>query len=141
MNHLTAKCLSKGTEKLAADLNLAPGKYSIDETITVRIQGTVTKSADETYTPTISIPHKMVLALFVEKMGAVSPNVQGMLLEAMTEALKAGEKAEGAVADRIRDIEAAEEKVTALLGKLPEATRNGKTVCKITVEEIVLQTT
>jgi len=140
MNTLTAKCLSKGTEKLAKELELAPGKYTVDEVVSVRISGTVTKSADEMYTPTVSLPHKMVLALFVEKMGAVSPNVQSMLLSAMQEALAAGEKAEGTVAECVKNLESAEAQVTALLGKLPEAKRAGKTVVKVTVEEIVLQT-
>lgn len=139
MDHLTAKAISKGTEKLAADLTLAPGKYSIDTTLTLHVTGTVTRSADEEYVPTVSIPHKVALALFVEKMGAVSPNVQAMLLEAMSEALKVGEKAEGAVAERIRDLEAAEAKVTSLLDALPKAKRSGKTVCKVSVEEVVLQ--
>jgi hypothetical protein len=139
MEAILAKAISKGTEKIAEALKLTPGKHEIDETITLHVAGIITKSPDEDYIPTIAIPHKTVLALFVEKMGAVSSNVQEMLRVAMTEALSLGEDAEEKVSEKIKNLDNAAAQVTALLGTLPKKTRSGKTVCKITVEEVVLQ--
>lgn len=140
MDKILAKAISKACEKVADGLSLAQGKHTVDQVVTLHVHGTVSKAADSMATPTVSLPHKAVLGFFLEKLGAVSVNVEALLVEAMQEALKAGEKAEAAVSARIKDIEAAEARVVAALGELPKQPRKGAVTVRCEVEEVALQT-
>ena len=137
MDPVIAKAIEKGI-KVKGDL--AVGVYEIDTTVTLRVVGKITKGADEPYTPTVDIPLKAALALLLEKSGISRELSSRLLVEAMVEALKVGEKAEGEVSERCKDIDAAMARVEAIVGKLPKKTRTGKTVCKVTVEEVVKET-
>ena len=68
MDNLIAVVLSAVAGKAAGPL--APGQYNVDETLTVRVSGTVVKGEDESYTPTVAIPFKAVVALLLARMGA-----------------------------------------------------------------------
>lgn len=136
METLIAKALEKGAAKLAKRFAPAVGKHEVNEIVCVRVHGTVTKHKDEEYTPTADIPLKAALALVLEKSGVTRDAAANLLVEAMTEALEAGEKAESAVQERLNDIDEAMERVQSAAAKLPEKTRKGKTICKIELEEV-----
>lgn len=121
-------------KSLAKDLpSLPPGKYDVDEVVTVHVIGTVSKAKDVEYTPTVAIPLKTALALLLEKAGVVGPHANRMLVAAMTEALAADVDANEALKARMKDVDVAMEAVAASLGKLPKEKRAGATTVKCEV--------
>ena len=76
-------------------LDLLPGRHYFDETITVRITGTVEKQGDQLVAPTSTLPLIPILALFWEKAGIARDHALRMLKDAITEAM--AEKANPAV--------------------------------------------
>ena len=73
------------------DLDLATGRHYFDETVTVRVIGSVEKQGDQLVAPTTSIPLVATLALFWEKAGIARDHALRMLKEAITEAMVEGE--------------------------------------------------
>lgn len=94
--------------------------------VVVDLDGIAKKGADEDYVPTIKTPLKAVLALVFQRMGIQQPLMREMFIDAMTEALRDGEKAEGYVAAFTKNYETWEEEVTSTLAALPKAMREGK---------------
>ena len=150
MQDLSIVALANALDKLSKPLkpNLTPGTHKVDETITVRITGTITKGEDVEYTPTAEIPILPVLAILIEKSGAVGMNLANMIQEAMTEALLYGKDRENdegerlpnqtsrqAIEARLKDLTATMERVRRVTGELPLKTKSGGTRCKVTIEE------
>lgn len=107
---------------------ILPGSYNIDETITLRVAGTVDKGEDEAYTPTISVPVKALAATLLPRLGATREAAIATLVEAITEALNSGKKADETLRDRMKDADAAFDMVNQrVLATLPPSTRTGKT--------------
>jgi hypothetical protein len=96
---LTALALSRAVNKKADDLareGVVAGTYDID--MTVRLVGSVVVAEDTDKKPTVSIPLKEVLALFVARSGCTREASVKLLRECMTDALLHGVTGEGAVA-------------------------------------------
>jgi len=136
MDAILAKAIEKAAGPLCKGLNLVEGSYAVDETVTIHVSGVIKKGADETYVPTVDIPLKAALALVLEKAGVTRDAAAKMLVEAMTEALSLGAKGGGAVKERLNDIDVAMGRVAEAVAKLPEKTRSGKTMCKVTLEVV-----
>jgi xanthine/CO dehydrogenase XdhC/CoxF family maturation factor len=115
---------------------LPPGVHHVDTTITFKVTGTVKKNEDEPYTPTAEIPLLPTMALLLEKAGIVGDAAINMLATAMKEALILNEKPEDAIKSKLKDYYAAEKKVLAMIGDLPEKKRSGKTIYAVSVEEV-----
>ncbi len=125
----------------AAKPRLAQGsEETIDETVTLRVRGTVSKGKDTDYTPTVDIPIKLALALVLEKAGygrqGQRENAIALLTEAMSEALQQGDEPSEAIAERIKDIDKAMGLVQSSLSDLPLKTRNGAVKVNVTVDEV-----
>jgi hypothetical protein len=116
--------------------DLLPGEYHVDEVITVRIVGSVNKSPDEVYTPTVDIPVKGVLAALLERAGITREASQQMLLDAINDALRHGTKADAKIKDRLNDIDEAMERVQRLTTSLVKKTRKGKTFADAEVQVV-----
>jgi len=108
------------------------GEHSVHAEVTLAIDGSVTVSEDEIYTPTTSIPLKLALALTIRYAGITGPLAMNALVRAMTEALtidaltgKAKKTAEAAISE-LADLDAAEARVLAGLAELPKKSRMGK---------------
>jgi hypothetical protein len=130
----TLAALNKAIEtELKTRDALNTGKYDVAESVSFNVAGTVTKSADEEYTPTIKIAHKVAMALLVRHCGCTGPAALKALETAMTEAVNVNVESEEYIA-AMADLELAEEKVQTMLGKLPKATRTGKTTIKVKVD-------
>lgn len=130
-----AIALAKSLAKQTADVKLAPGVYPVDEVLAVRVRGSVKKSPDTTYTPTADIPLLPTLALLLERAGFTRDNSKTVLVDCMTEALKAGDGNGGTVlAERLRDVEAAMASVREVTGALPKKTRAGATTVQVELE-------
>jgi len=126
MDHTTTLALAKLITELAKDSRnkVQPGSYTMDETVTLRVVGTLSVLSDTEYTPTTSIPWKTALALFVRYAGITREAALEALVKAMTEAIKSGDGAEDVLAAMV-DLEAAETQVQASLDKLPLEPRKG----------------
>jgi len=116
---------------------LPTGTARFDETITLRIVGSVEKCEDEQYVPTISVPVKALAATLLPRLGATRDAAIATLVAAITEALQADRKADATLRDRMKDADAAFQMVNdRLLATLPKQTRTGKTFVDATVEPV-----
>jgi hypothetical protein len=123
------------TKALKADRDaVAAGSYAVD--VTVRVRGTVDVAADTAKTPTVSIPVKEVLALFIARSGATREASLKLLRECLTDALSKGVEGAGAV-DAAADIDAAfKAEVAALTASLPKTPVKGAVKAKLAVEVV-----
>lgn len=136
-DNLAQLAIAKICEKDLKGFKAPQGKNDIDVTITLRVKASITKGADVDYTPTVDIPLKATLALVLEKAGFSREYAAKLLTEAMTEALEAGEKGNEAVESRLKDIDLAMDRVSAITAALPKKTRSGPTTVKGSVVEVV----
>lgn len=137
MDMLTLLVIKKWAEtELKKAAKPAVGLQTVADTVTLKVTGSVKKGADYERTPTVSIPHKLAMALFLEKSGITREVAAAMLVDAMTEALNLNEKGEEFVEAKLRDVDAAEARVAAMLGQLPKVVVNGKTDVTANVTEL-----
>ena len=117
-------------------LELESGVHNYDDTITIRITGSVQKMDDQFVAPTTSLPTILTLALFWQKCGVTRDHALNMLREAITEALTSGKDKDTEIAARVKDVEKAVESIKRdLIAKLPKQKRAGRVVTKnLTVE-------
>ena len=117
-------------------LELESGVHNYDDTITIRITGSVQKMDDQFVTPTTSLPTILTLALFWQKCGVTRDHALNMLKEAITEALTSGKDKDTEIAARVKDVEKAVDSIKRdLIAKLPKQKRAGRVVTKnLTVE-------
>lgn len=64
-----AIALAKSFAKATGDVTLEPGLYNVDEVISFHVIGTVKRSPDTEYSPSVEIPLVDVLALALERAG------------------------------------------------------------------------
>ena len=117
-------------------LELESGVHNYDDTITIRITGSVQKMDDQFVAPTTSLPTILTLALFWQKCGVTRDHALNMLKEAITEAMTNGKDKDTEIAARVKDVEKAVESIKRdLIAKLPKQKRAGRVVTKnLTVE-------
>jgi hypothetical protein len=117
-------------------LELEPGVHDFDDTITIRITGSVQKMDDQFVAPTTSLPTILTLALFWQKCGVTRDHALNMLKEALTEAMTNGKDKDTEIAARVKDVEKAVESIKRdLIAKLPKQKRAGRVITKnLTVE-------
>ncbi len=137
MNKILTAALSNALAKTAkSDRDSLPvGRHALDETVTLRVTGSVLVSEDTEYTPTASIPLKAALALFVRYSGVTGQAAMDALTRAMTEALETGTNA----AQNMREmaiLDAAEATVRAGLTDLPKAPRKGPVTVQVAVSQV-----
>lgn len=113
------------------DLDLTPGRHFFDETVIVRVVGTVERQPGQLVAPTASIPLVPTLALFWEKSGIARDYALKMLREAITEAMKDGADKGEHIQARLKDVETAIKAVKDdLIAKLPKQKRAGRVITK-----------
>lgn len=123
-----------------ASLDLEPGRHFFDETVTVRVRGSVEKHVDQSVAPTVSIPLILTLALFWEKAGISRDHALRMLREAITEAMQNGKAKEERIEARMNDVQTAVDAVKKdLLSQLPKQKRSGRVVTKDLRVEVITQ--
>lgn len=142
--HLMA--LVKAVAKKAADAardQLTVGRHEVD--LTVRLVGHLQVFEDTEKTPTVSIPMKETLALFVKYSGITGPHAMNVLRRAMTEALAANDetdgeqntKGTGALADALPFIdEVMATVVEPMLASLPKTPVKGQCRAYLDVAEV-----
>jgi hypothetical protein len=123
-----------------ADLNLDVGRHFIDETVVVRISGTVERHEDQLILPTISIPLIPTIAFFWEGLGVENDAAISVLRDAIAEAIKARISESPSIKSKMDDVAEAVAPVRReLIGELPKMRRAGKTDVsdlQVTVNEL-----
>jgi len=105
---------------------LAPGTYSVDEVMMVRVSGTVEKRRDQFVASTVSIPLVSTLALVLEKSGVCRQHVVRIIREAILEAINNGKNKDEQIESRMNDVQQAIEVVrNELISALPRQKRSG----------------
>lgn len=128
MNSILLAALNSVVGKLTkAGGPVAPGLYNVDETVTIRVAGTVEKLDDEVYTPTVDIPLKRAMALLLHRAGIQREAAKAALVAAMSEALTTGKGSDDAIDEYIADVDAAMAHVVSVTAALPPKVRTGKT--------------
>ncbi len=116
----------------AARGKLKPGTYKIDAG--VRLKGAITIEEDYQVTPTVSIPLKATLALFIRHAGIGAERAMKALAAAAEEAMEKKEEAILAEAPEVaKTLAAVQERI---LAKLPKAKRKGKVLAELVVEDV-----
>ena len=135
LNDLVLTVLGKLASKAS---ELAPGTYKVDQTVTIRVTGTVTKGQPVTYTPTNAVPLKATLAFMLARMGFQREAAADLLAAAMTDAINAGEGGNEAVSGLMEDVDRCMERVEAITAALPPKTRKGATTVKEALVQLIV---
>ena len=118
-----SKIVPAAAEKAARDA-LTPGKFDVD--FTVHVKGPVVIRQDTEKTPTVSIPLKEVLGLFIQRSGALRDANIALLRDCISDALAAKGGDGGAKGALIGEFDEAFGKVVAdFLSTLPKTPVKG----------------
>lgn len=129
--------LVKESAQKTARAALDVGTHDVD--ITLRVVGTIDVASDTTRVPTVSIPLKEVLALFIARAGGTREGSIALLRGCMADALALGPEGVGAIADVV-DIDAVYvEQVQAITASLPRTPVRGAVRADLRVEVIRAQ--
>lgn len=144
MNNVTQIALTKAVNDKAAKIarsGLSVGRHEVD--FTVRVSGTLNVSEDTDKVPTVSIPMKETLALFIRYSGITGPHAMALLKRAMTDALAANEDGEqssqgvGAIAEALPIIEETMRTIIEpMLADLPRTPVKGMVKASLQVTEV-----
>ena len=123
-----------------ADLDLDVGRHFIDETVVVRISGTVERHEDQWILPTVSIPLIPTIAYFWERLRVDKDAAMGVVRDAIAEAMKARINESPSIKSKMDDVAEAVAAVKRdLIGELPKMRRAGRTDVgdlQVTVNEL-----
>ena len=137
MNTIVAAALANSLRKLAEKNRdeLPIGRHTVNEMVTLKVQGTVNVSEDTEATPTASIPIKTALALFMRYSGVTGPMAMDLLVRAMSDALAMGKDTAENLAEVV-DLDRAMATVTAKLAELPKVSKKGPVNVKVSVVDM-----
>ncbi len=123
-----------------AELDLDVGRHFINETVVVRISGTVERHEDQWIAPTVSIPLIPVVAFLGERLGVEREEAMGILRGAIQDAMRARINESPSIKSKMDDVAEAVAAVKRdLIGELPKMRRAGRTDVgdlQVTVNEL-----
>ena len=136
MRDLIALALEKWKAEKGIRERIAPGNHEVDAV--VHVHGTVKVGKDYTTVPTVSVPLKETLALFVAYCGCTREAAKAALLRAAGEAIAATGKGKGSLEDALPVVEETLQTVKDdVLARLARQPRKGTVSVKgLTVEEV-----
>lgn len=107
-----------------AELDLDVGRHWVDETVVIRVSGTVERHEDQWIAPTISIPLIPTIAFFWERLGVEKEAAMSVLRDAITAAMRAETNESPSIKSRIDDVAQAVAAVKRdLIAELPKMRR------------------
>ena len=110
-----------------SDLDLDVGRHWIDETVVLRVSGSVERHEDQWILPTVSIPLIPVIAFFWERLGVERDAAMGVLREAIAQAMRARTVESRSIKSKMDDVAEAVAAVKRdLIGELPKMRRAGR---------------
>ena len=111
-----------------SEMDLDVGRHWVDETVVVRVSGTVERHEDQLIAPTISIPLIPTIAFFWERLGVERDAAMGILRDAITEAMQAQTNESPSIKGKMDDVAEAVAAVKRdLIDELPKMRRAGRT--------------
>ena len=111
-----------------AEMDLDVGRHWIEETVVVRVKGSIERHDDQWIAPTVSIPLIPTIAFFWDRLGVEKDAAMRVLREAITEAMQLHTNESPAIKSRIDDVAEAVAAVKRdLISELPKMRRTGKT--------------
>jgi hypothetical protein len=111
-----------------SEVDLDVGRHWVDETIVVRVSGTVERHEDQWIAPTVSIPLIPTIAFFWDRLGVEKDAAMRVLREAITAAMLAKTNESPAIKSRMDDVAEAVAAVKRdLIAELPQMRRAGRT--------------
>lgn len=124
MNAEVMSALEKAAKKAGHRDELSQGEYDVDAI--VRVVGTLKVGTDYEATPTVSIPLKETLALFVHRCGCTRDKALEVLADCMRDAIGATNRGAGALVEALPEVSATMSTVQhEVLAKLPKAKKRG----------------
>ncbi len=118
--------LVKKFKDAEADLDI--GRHWIDETVVLRVSGSVERHEDQWIAPTISIPLIPTIAFFWERLGVEKDAAMSVLREAIAEAMRAKTDESPGIKSKMDDVAEAVAAVKRdLIEGLPKMRRAGRT--------------
>jgi hypothetical protein len=100
----------------------------VDETVVVRVSGSVERHDEQWIAPTISIPLIPTIAFFWERLGIEKDAAMSVLRDAITEAMRAKVNESPSIKSKMDDVAEAVAAVKRdLIGVLPKMHRSGRT--------------
>ena len=110
------------------EMDLDVGRHWVDETVVVRVSGTVERHDDQWIAPTISIPLIPTIAFFWERLGVERDAAMSILRDAIAEAMRAKVNESPRIKSTLDDVAEAVAAVKRdLIGELPKMCRAGRT--------------
>jgi len=111
-----------------AEVDLDVGLHHIDETVVIRVSGTVERHEDQWIAPTISIPLIPVIAFFWERLGVGRDAAMSVLRDAIAEAMRMKTDESPSIKSKMDEVAEAVASVKRdLIGELPKMRRTGRT--------------
>lgn len=111
-----------------AEMDLDVGRHWVDETVVIRVSGTVERHEDQWIAPTISIPLIPTIAFFWERLGVEKDAAMSVLRDAITEAMRAKTDESPSIKSKMDDVAEAVAAVKRdLIEELPKMRRTGRT--------------
>ncbi len=118
-----SKIVNSAAEKAARD-TLTAGTFPVD--FTASVKGSVVVRADTEKVPTVSIPVKEVLALFIQRSGALRDQNISLMASCISDALNAKGGKGGATGSLVGEFDAVfGDTVAAFLSTLPKTRVKG----------------
>ncbi len=140
MDNIATVALSKvikETALKAARAGLAVGSHAVD--FTVRVHGRMNVAEDTEKIPTVSIPMKETLALFIRYCGITREAAMLILERAMNDALAESSQGTGAIAEAMPIINETMDSVVApLLARLTKTPVKGMVTTKLNITDVNL---
>jgi hypothetical protein len=111
-----------------AEIDVDVGRHWIDETVVLRVSGSVERQEDQWILPTVSIPLIPTTAFFWERLGVEKEAALSVLRDAITEAMQAKTNESPSIKSKMDDVAEAVAAVKRdLIGVLPKMQRAGRT--------------
>jgi len=122
-------------KKLKNNEKLPQGEYKVSGKVVVDVDAVIKKCAEESYTPTNSLPWQSILAVLVKKYNIKQAELENIILNAVDES----NQNNTSIADSLAYTQRALDRVERTIAKLPNKTREGKTLINGTVNIITIK--
>jgi hypothetical protein len=129
MNPETLILLQKLLDKYIKEnsVEVGAGEYSVDETLTIDLCGTVRKQEDEVFQKTIAVAWKSVMALALARSGAIRPHLVALVKECMIQSITGGPDFKTLIESEIDNIDLWITEINEMVNSGGKGTRTGKT--------------
>lgn len=135
MNDVLSVAMGKIAAPSKARSNLLPGTYNVDSI--VRVSGTLRVGENYERAPTVSVPLKETLALFIAYSGITATHATTALTRALGEAIAKTGTGQGSLAETMPIVEQTMNRVQSeVIDNLPRVNVSGRVDASLNIEEV-----